>query len=214
MKTTINIDSKGFDAGFIKYLELSKRGIVEDVNQKAYSVCISATAITKRANKSKIRAALRSASRVNQNAPVAAIIVNYNRGRRGLKGFSGQVMKDKAEELIEQRANAINFLRAGWLSAVSVLARSIGKTPGKNAQSFLSRFGTGNGGGIAAKKSNNPTAYFWNQAFSRHTSTNNGVRFAEEGLQKALNQETSRMGEYVARKQKERASKAFSRFFR
>lgn len=214
MNTKIEIDTASLERAFIKYREISRRGLAEDINQKAYSICNSAVAITKRANKANIRKELKASSRDFPNAPLGAILVNAKQGRFGRRGFYGATMKAKFDELVENRAGAINFLRAGWLSAVAVLASSIGKSPGKNAVQFLSRFGKGGGGGTAAKPGINPTAYFWNQSFSRHTSTNNGIKYAEEGLQKAVNQEVRRMGEYVARKQEQRAMESFQNFFR
>ncbi len=86
MKPTIQIDTRALDAAFREYAAMSKRGLAEDVNQKAYSICISAVALTKRANKSTIRRYLKSPSRINPDAPVAAILVNFRRGMKGLRG--------------------------------------------------------------------------------------------------------------------------------
>lgn len=213
MKATLKIDHQALDAAFRDYISVSKRGISEDVNQTSYSICISAVALTKRATKSSIRSYLNRASRINPTAPIAAILVNWRRGLKGQKGLFGENMKAEVDEFIRKQADSINFLRAGWLSAVAVLARSIRKSPGKNAIRFLSRFGT-HGGATASKPGNNPTAYFWNQAFARHTSTQNGVKFAEEGLQKSVTQEIGRMRARVARKMEERARATLGKFFR
>ena len=209
---SIKINTQEFQRVFKEYRKVSRRGLAEDLNQKAYSINIAAVAITKRGSKSAIRKYLKSESRDYPPAPIAAILVNKRRGIG--HGLYGQRMKEEVNEFIRKQADSVNFLRAGWLSAVMVFAKAIGKAPGANAVRFLARFGYGKyGGGEIARPGFNPTATFYNMAFSRDTSTNNGIRFAQQGLQRAVDQEAKRMAPYIARKMQERANKVVQRLF-
>ncbi len=96
---------------------------------------------------------------------------------------------------------------------MAIFARSINKPVRNTTTKFLSRFGH-HGGATVAGVSNNPFATFWNMAASRHTSTELGERFARDGLQAAMQQEITRMGEFVARRQQARTKQAMGRFFR
>jgi hypothetical protein len=195
----IKVNTLQFNKWFAKNRAFSRRGLAEDLNQSAYSVAIAAAAITKRGSKPKIREYLKSSARIAPSAPIAALIINKRRGEKGLQGLYGAEMKAAVVEFIQKQADSINFLRAGWLPAVVEFARAIGKSPGKNAIQYLSRFGY-QGGGSRARPGQRPLARLWNSAFSRNTSTPAGIKHAEEGLQKALNQETRRMADRVARK--------------
>lgn len=220
---TIKVDTREFQRALKQYREVSRRGLAEDINQKAYSVMISAVALTKRGSKQNVRAYMHSASRKNPDVEVAPILINWFRGGGGRyhkavgrgPGLYGQEMREKVSEYIRQQADSINFLRAGWLSAVAIFARAIGKAPGQNATKFLARFGFGKyGGAEIAKPGFNPTASFYNMAFSRWTSTKDGVRFAEEGLAKSIAQEVRRIGEYIAGKMQKRSDELVQRFLK
>lgn len=149
-------------------------------------------------------------------APRLALIINARRGAMGLPGLYGGAMRDAIDREYKFRIGAVNFLRAGWLSTVAILAKACGEKPGANAIQFLSRFGAGGpwGGATAAQSGWNPTAEFYNMAFSRHTSTDRGKPLAEEGLTKAIAQETKSMGDYIAKKMEERSRKAIDKFLK
>lgn len=109
------------------------------------------------------------------------------------------------------RISASGFLAAGWLSAINTFAKKIGKATRKSTGKFASRFGYG--GATSAAPSNNPFTTFWNMASSRHTTTEDGKRIAEEGLNAAAIQTISKMREYVAKKQQQRTDKIFKKVF-
>ena len=197
---SIKVNMREFQRWFKRNREYSRRGLAEDVNQSAYSVAIGAVAMTKRGSKGRIRSYLMGPSNVNPKAPIAAILINSKRSAKGSRGLYGAAMREAVIEFVRKQQDSINFLRAGWLPAVQIFGNAIGKSIGANAVQFLSRFGYGGGGAEKAKRGINPIARLWNSSFSRHTSTDNGIQFAEAGLRKAIDRETNRMRSRVTKK--------------
>jgi hypothetical protein len=123
-------------------------------------------------------------------------------------------MTEAIEKLKKNRASHIAFVRAGWLPAVAVAARAIGKPPSANAvrwENATAIKGTGRlGGGSAAKESLNPTAEFWNAAGDispKATKPQGAQDYASAGLQGAIAQEIGRMADHVAKKMQGTANK-------
>lgn len=224
LSPVIRVDASQFNAALRSYMQHSKRELSEVINQKAYSISMAAVSMTKKANKAEIRRALNAEIVGNRHVgprrgttgtgPRAALLVNWNRGRKNLPGLYGGEMREAVELKTQRRADGVNFLRAGWLPAVAKFARAIHpqRSPGANAKNFLNRFGY-HGDGTPARPGTNPLATFYNMAFTRHTSTDAGYKYAADGLQRAIAQEISRMARHVAGKMQALSGRFALRFF-
>jgi hypothetical protein len=214
MAVSIRIDTRDFNATVQKLLEHSRSELPKILNKAGFSIAQTAVAVTKRAEKSVIRKYLNQQVVTNngRTAPLAALIVNKRRGVG--RGLYGEQMREAMNLFIQNQADSVNFLRAGWLSAMAKFARALGKPVGANAQRFLARFGYKWGEGRAAQKGIAPVAYMANMAFSRHTSTDNGIKFAQSGLQRAVNQQTDRMRKWIEDDMQKMTNRVVGRIFR
>ena len=203
----IKVDTKGFDVALSEYLKYSSRSLTEAVNQHAYFVARNATQTTHAADKSNIESKLRAGSRNYPDAPLAAIIVNTQLGKRGKKGLSGSRMASAVEKLIRIRKSHVNFLRAGWIPAVKLLGSIVPKRGGGKIPSGTDKKGRNFGGAVAAKDRAilfwKPIATLWNSSFSDKKTR----KMVEGGAQKALNMEVESMHKYIAMKQEQAAKK-------
>lgn len=118
----VEVDTSDFDNKMKEYMAYSKRTIPEIITTKLYFIGRNATLTTKTTPKPQIRTELLRSSRINNKAPVAAIIVNTKNGKKGKLGLNGSKMSAAVEKLIRQRERATNFLRSGWLAAVKKIA--------------------------------------------------------------------------------------------
>ena len=203
----IKVDTSEFSRAMREYMKYSKRDFGEVINQKGYSIAMAAARpFTKVATKSSVRKALSDKVMVGK-------IINAARGRKGEKGLYGKDMREAVKKFVQEHVDATNFLAAGWLSAVAVFARAIRRKPGVSALKFFAKFGyhkdgSPTGEGRAATIGTwFPQASLANMAFSRHTSTQNGVKFAEDGLRLAIAQEITRMAAHLAKKQQQIANR-------
>ena len=213
MKPAIHIDTKALDAAFTEYASLSKRSIAENLNQKGYSICLSAFGLTKKATPADIRKYLSGASENSKSLSVAEMLVNTKRRREGKPWLTGAELKSAAREFIAKKSKHTNYMRAGWFGAIGEYATKIGKATGASIVRSLNKFGK-NGGATMAKPSVSPLTTFWNTAFSKFTTTNQGEQIASVGLLGAMNKQTADMRVYIARKRKEEATRVFRRFLR
>ena len=231
MAATININPE-FTRQFARMRQFSKRGLAEDVNQKAYSILIAASKLNKKADKAEIDEFFQKSSNVvgqkvrflksggvkvgneirqTSFPPEVFAVVNWKRRKEGKPALRGAELLKAAEKEHSRRKSSVGFMRSGWLAAVANVARKIGKTVTKNT---ARRAAQNLGESTPAREGVNPTAKFWNDAFSKITSSNPPNEWAAKALQSAIVQETARMGEYVARKMEERARKALLTFLR
>jgi hypothetical protein len=218
VKPKIALDYEGLNRTFREYAAISKRGIAENINQKAYSICLSAYGMTKRAKPSDIRSYLSGPSNASASAPVAAMIINKLRGQQGLPGLRGDEMKVEVNRFIKKKSAHGNYLRVGWFLAIQAYAGKIGKQTGAGLNKFANRVNGGGqhmqGGASPANPSNNPITRFWNTAFSKTTTTRQGVKIAEDGLAAAIQKQMRDMRVYIARKQNERTAQVFKKWLR
>lgn len=221
-----------FSRQFKEYRAVSSRGLKEDVNQKAFSIVLAASKLNKKADRARIMADLRAdevavAQKVRftkdgrvlrgreifQRKYPASLygIVNWKRNRLGKSSIAGAELEAEVAKEWARRRSSPGFMRSGWLAALARLAAAIGKPVSKNTQR---RAGKSLGDSAPALGGISPTARFWNDAFSEITSSAKPNEHAIEALQAAVNQETRRMAEYVARKNQERADRFAARILR
>lgn len=210
MAATIRIDTTRLAAQFRRYRDFSKRGLAEDVNQKSYSILIAAPKFTRRASPAEISVTLGTKGNPSSNA---FAIVQWKRKKKGDARLKGDELLAAVKKEIVRRKASVAFLGSGWLAALAKIARAIRKPVGENAQRAERKLNgekSAIGSAKPATPGVNPTATFFNAAFSEISTTDAGP-MAAEGLQRAINQEIGRMAEYISRKEQQRINDAFKR---
>jgi len=204
----------------------TRRGLAEVVNQKAYSVALAASKITKKAEVTDVVSAIGVVAREvaltkpgakrrtrggraiyamasHHSAPLAAVILNARRGRRGRPGLYGADMRRAIHRMVGARKAATGFVRAGWLVAVARLARAIGRVPRRDALRWMSRTRAG-GANPARTAGFRVQALLWHQLVARRRTVSDVPgRLATEGLRIAMAQEVVRMHERIEAKMRE-----------
>ncbi|SRR6266568_9293321 len=203
----IKVDLRGFNKAFKEYMEFNKRALPEIVNTKAYFIARNALGTTKAADKEHIREQLEAPSRNYPNAPLAAIIVNAQRqatgkNARGRKGLYGERMRRAIDRLIRIRQSHVNFVRAGWKTAMKQLAPYVRSKAGQAQIPLGIKERPMLGGSKHAPESSwLPKASIWNSARDK---TGKGTEKIQtiiiEGLQEAVNKEVRSMKQYIERK--------------
>ena len=203
----VTVNTKEFDKVFKEYMKYSKRDFAEACNQHAYYIARDATLTTKKADKEQIRTELEGSSRDYPSAPLAAILVNAQLGKKGKKGLTGEKMARAVEKYIKKQMSHVNFLRSGWMPAIKRLALVVPKRGGSKIPPGTSKKGRDFGGASPAIDSTfSPLAVIWNsvQGSKIHGDKSAKVRdILEEGAKKAVEMEQASMVKYIVRKQNE-----------
>jgi hypothetical protein len=208
----ITVDDREFQKVFKEYMTYSKRSFAEACNQHAYYIARDAVLVTKGADKNVIKAKLEGPSTAYPDVPLAAILVNVERAKKGKKGLNGQKMVNAVEKLIRKYQSHVNFVRAGWIPAIKKLAAIVPKKGGEKIPSGTAKTGRNFGGATPAKDSGfSPIAWIWNSVVGGKQYSSKVHAIIEEGAQKAVKMETISMRNYIIKKQEE-ARKKFWKF--
>ena len=203
---TIKVDTREFDKVFSEYMKYTSRDLVEACNQHAYYIARDAVADTKSVSKEKITGEMGRMSKEYPPAPLGAIIVQKKRAEKGLKGLSGRKMAIAVERLIRARNASRNFVKAGWIPAIKLLAAVVPKKGGKSIAGTKKR-GVDKGGAKPAI----PSIFNWSPMTSIWNSVSKlrdqGFKIMEDGAQRAVAEETQSMRDYIERKLVERGKK-------
>lgn len=225
MGGSIRVDTTRLAAQFRRYREFSKRGLAEDVNTKSYHILQAASKFNKRGDKAAIEetfspqaTATATKVRITKSGvkrgreivetrfpPNAYAITQAKRRKLGKAPLRGEELRAAVTKEFASRKKGIGFMASGWLAAIAKVARAIGKTVGKNA---ARREAQAIGDSQPARPGLNPTARWWNDAFSKTTTTDPPTTIAAEALQRAIEQEIRSMGDYIARKEQSRVDHA------
>lgn len=202
------LDTRQFDKTLKEYMQFTKRSVAEVANAKCWFIARNATNTTKAVDRSKIDAELDAPSRINPEAPLAAILVNKQLRGKGMKGVSGSQMQAAIKKLKAARKRSINFLRSGWLPAVRILEYHLKKgdiqfskryAPKLNRQT--KQFGREKGAAIYARPERERTfAEIENAVYGGKKPSPRVHDLIVEGLQKAITQEVASMKTYIERK--------------
>ncbi len=122
---TFQLESRQFDKALADYMVFQKRTPADVVNAKLMWVAIQAIGLTKKADKGEIERTLLGKSNIS-TAPLAAVIINSQLGKRGEKGLTGAKMSQAITKLIAERKRAVNYVRAGWKNAIVILEKYLG----------------------------------------------------------------------------------------
>ena len=203
---------EAFSDAYRRYTEVSKRAPAEICNNKAYFIARKASWFTAKTSRAAIADSLgsRTSGRRrltlrpgdSQDAPLAALIIQAARARKGLPGLYGAEMEAAINELIARRLKSISFLRSGWLPAIRILGRFVRRPGTAPPIGELQQFGPDAGSANPASEEWNAIATIINYAVSqsRTSQQSNYAGFKREGdlgLSKAFEDETASMEQYI-----------------
>jgi len=208
-RATMELDTRRFNKVLSKYLDVSARTFVDEVNKRAFNICLKSIRYTKSATDKRIERDLLKGAKTQppkrkkrkkgggrgrrKKAPVGAILINYARGKRGEPGLHGKAMAAQLSENIRARQQGRGFLKAGWLGAADDIRPHLKEKRAKpKGQGSFSRKGRGVAASIFQV---GPVATIVNGVpWARHVPT------AVKGLKKAVKEETRDMLFYLKRK--------------
>jgi hypothetical protein len=198
MSVKVNFNEKRFNRIMDTYLKYSGRSFTNEVNKRAFNVSLKAVGKTKKVWPSKIRREMLKGSKINPKAPVAAIMVNYFRGRMSKKGLWGQPMSKSVARAVEFRMRGSGFYASCFLGAATAIGPYV-KPPRTVRSGRLTKTQIGKPKGIGRPEKRigalKPVARGTNTA---PNSAEN--KAAKNGLKLALNAETRDMLKYLRRK--------------
>lgn len=134
-------DQRQFDRALNACIQTSNRTAENVVNGHALRVAFGAQKFTPKADASKIGRELSELTEMferqksgrtikrkilaSNQAPIAALLVNKERGRRGEKGLYGSDMKYAVAHFIGFRKRSVAFLKSGWTPVIKILMRAV-----------------------------------------------------------------------------------------
>jgi hypothetical protein len=201
---SIKIDTTQYFETMNKYMRYSNRSNEDAVNIHAKYVAGKWYSLIPKGDKTKISGYLTGPSKPNHQAPIAAILVNRDLGKKGKRGLFGQQMANAVEKYIRKESSHINYLRSGAALAYKLMKLFVPK--GNRAEINVSDIqikGLNNGGAKPARTSLSdwvPIASIWSKV---KVSNDVSVKKIEDTAQKAVNLETVSMVEYIKEKQNE-----------
>lgn len=231
MADGITINLAEFRAAFREYREVSRRDDAQILNTKAFYIARGAVRDTYRPSKEQVRKELEklfqgqqikkamvtrfhtSANRLGQTyqAPLAALIINANRGKRGLPGLSWERMKRAIKSFAARKYRSIAFIASGFLPAVKALepfAERKGSAPPLDRE--VKQYGAAKGSGLPAAKSSEritARAVIVNAANAKGDKTGALEKYGGAGLALAFAREIASMRQYIEQKKQATANK-------
>ena len=194
MAAKMKIDTAEFDRTMRKYLSLSKKGIAEVVNKKAYFIAVGALKATPIANKNAIGRWVR-----DWNKSAATIIKTY-----GLKRPFDK--KDAIKKYSKYRKRTVAYLRAGWIMAIRMLGRAA-KMPRRVKGAVMKGRPKGSAR-FANSKSWSPTATIINSTGFSSKQAKALKQYGAPALAAAFHAEMASMKKYIEDKLKKTARKS------
>jgi hypothetical protein len=225
-----------FESTLRDYSKVSSRTLQVIVNTKAWFIARKANWFTTKADKMQVKNSLGRIVTVNRlsksgkvvkknvisslrrgraSAPLAALIIQKREaaaGRRspfrGRSKSAGMAMMDRMiMKMMNARARSIAFLKSGWIPAIRKLAPFAdhkGQPPMDSAAKVVGR---DKGDAKAAGAGYKPVAEIMNLATTRRDTRGALVRYGARGLQRAFDDETRSMKDYMEMKMRADAEK-------
>jgi hypothetical protein len=216
----LTLDQSVFTDTLEQYMQVTKRTVAQVINTKSWYVARKAIWFTDKSDKGMIESSLGRMVKVDrltksgktvrrrqlelvsssqQDAPLAALIINARRGRKGIPGLYGKAMTAAIRDLLASRGRSTAFLKSGWLGAVKKLgplADKAGGTPPIDDKAR--RYGLEKGYADPAEPGFDVTALIVNEACTRHDATGSALqRVGGKGLQIAFDDEAASMQQYI-----------------
>jgi hypothetical protein len=213
----VSVDTRSFDSAFRRYMLVSKKSMAEICNRKAAMIASGAIRNTRRASRGAIESelgkwvsvpevtkkgtirnkrTLQLNTRKGHSAPLAEVIVNKQRARAGEQGLAGDELAAAVRKMIARRFSSIGFLASSWLPCIRDLIPVLQERGGLHIDNTAKWFGKPKGRAVPARPGFNPLASI--ESFIDKSERTN--RFLTEGLQKAIDDETRSMEQYIERK--------------
>lgn len=227
---TVRYDQSKFDKTFVEYMKHTSRDLVTAINTKAYYIARKATWFTHKANKGQIRTALgqritvahttKSGRVVNRkqlqlahardhDAPLAGLIINKRRGKKGEKGLHGKAMAVAIRDLLVARERSVAYTKSGWLPAIKQLALVADNKNPPSIDTTAKTVGRAKGDAFPARDLHSKSAAtIINEAWAKRDSGASAFfKYGSQGLQKAFSDETASMKTYIEGKMNPAADK-------
>ena len=200
----VDFDTQRFNRVLNAYLKYSGRSFTNEVNKRSFNIALKAVGKTPKVTAQKIKRDMMRAAKIQpssskrgKRAPVAAILTNYHRGKKGKKGMWGEPMKNAVATAIAHRQKGRGFMAAAWLGTASDIGPYI--KPPRSVRGSRTKFQIGKPKG-EGKPERRIGAL---KPFARgvHGSKESGnIPGARQGLRLAFNMETRDMLTYLRRK--------------
>lgn len=214
----MKLDFRKFNSTLDEYAKIHRnRTMPEIVNKKALFISRGAIRETNRPSKSDIQNGLgkvvydiartksgrgkRVLSLGKNSAPIAAMLINFRRGKMGKPGLFGDEMNQAIKRLVGKAQSARAFLASGWIPAVKKLSPLVRGKFGQPANdSEANKISNPHGDATAATSGGSESvAKILNDSLSKFTTTPKGEVYNKgvKGLQKAIDRETISMKENI-----------------
>ena len=201
---TADFDTRRFNQMLDAYLYYSRKSFRNEINKRGFNICLKAIGKTPKVTAKKIESDMTRAAKVQpkssrrgKRAPVAAILTNYHRGKKGKKGLWGKPMQTAVDRAIKHRQKGRGFMASGWLGAAADIGLYC--RPPREVRSSSKKFQLGKAKGEGRPERRigplRPTAS------GRHGSdVSSNIKGARAALRYAVNAETRDMIQYIRRK--------------
>jgi hypothetical protein len=144
---------------------------------------------------------LKRQAKIKARDTLAERMVNRIRVDRGEKPIWGAKRDAEVERFIGNRERSAAFLASGFIPAIGVFMRALGRGGLRKKHGRAAVHGQPHGTGIAAKKGRNPAAWIINAAIEPHgkysTKTGNPMKWVLKGAKKTLEIRTDDMRKKV-----------------
>jgi hypothetical protein len=216
-----------FTATLQAYARISHRDAATICNTKAFYIARRACKLTYRPEPTKIGRALSEmiydfsatgkrslktravygSMGQQKEAPIAALLINWKRGKLGKKGLEGDAMARAIKSFVAVRNRARAFLASGWIPAIkrlAALAERKGKAVAQDRDA--ARIRNPRGRVIPAVQGPRTAAKIISEATSRHTTTADPLdKYGRIALEKAIRDETITTLQYIEQKLRDSA---------
>jgi hypothetical protein len=136
-------------------------------------------------------------------APLAALIINARRGRKGEPGLQGTAMTAAIASLIAARSRSPSFLKSGWLPAIKMLEPLVTDKRGAPSGSYrgAKQYGVAKGASMPARPGWKVRCVIENTVRESGKRANDAlIRKGGPALQRAFDFEAASMAGEVARR--------------
>ena len=182
--TYFRVDTREFSRAISLLAAAKKKDLANVVNKKLYYVARKSVWYTQVANYERIANELgqnytrATGKRSNSfkmvkhstfnnartaSAPLAAILVNFFRGKLGKSGLRGAAMVKEVQRFVGKRLRSIGFLKAGWIAArdvfkskAKILTAPEGTIAGKSKRTGVARNPLRKGAKLEGLKARHP----------------------------------------------------------
>jgi hypothetical protein len=213
MAAQIRFDLRELNRSLREYAVVSTRSFAELVNQTGFNVTTAASKLTDKANKQAIKAKIQSEGWRIINSEGMRGWRQHHYGSE--KGLRGEQMKEAIGRLAASRGGSVGYMRAGFLPSIAAFAKAIRKQVRASTEKSLAKWARAPlGSAVVARPSLRPLATFIHEAFGKRTQNPSANKIAEAGIQKAVDQEVTRIRGRIEGRLASDAQKFFNRVTR